>query len=980
MKEILITSSVLILALLLLRRVFAKKVSRGLIYGAWALVALRLLIPVQIGQLDISVLTAAQEVTQTMEQVATRPVSGPSKQEVYQDILVDYVQKDQTVFVPTVQEQIREEISQGTTDPAEIADKIQQKYPQQEVFVPQVEQQVQQQVAQTQTGPTLGQVAKAVWLGGVALMALWLMAVNLHHIRLLRRQARKLDVQSPIPVYVSDGAASPCLVGLLRPAVYLTPRCAEKPDSLAHVLKHELTHYRHGDHIWALVRCICLCVYWFDPLVWAAAYMSRRDCELACDEGAMRGLGEAERTAYGRTLLEVVSHAAGPGKLLQTATSMNETMKQLKERVDFIVRKPKISITAAICMVVICAMVAGCVAAGPTSAQSDPTTTTPTTTTPPNTTVPGTTAPQLDVQDVKTLVSNMYCSSILVEDLSVAGQVERELNLTITEYTDGSISWEMTLPLTDDCWYDFAHSGNFFTVEHEELGLPYYCAKAHIYQPVLDAYLPYDFAVDLDMGYMIFKLSSNVFDSYVVASSDPGVDPLQIAEHFSEFFQIYDHTDEMNFYFDMHGAWISENGGILGEMPFYVAGKLPDVYEDGDTVEMELNFIWPESSGYRNEGAMTYTATVNIFAEHHGYPNFHGTGTLYDSDTNEPVSFVYNIFPEDLTVIIYVNGQYLINYSRGTTQIEARLNYFKEFIFTDSKPDESVNEELEKFNALFADGCSWYGRALSCEYATPQQFDLYTFFLNGFPGESRDLTDAELAELKALYKHNPDYADDIQNYDIRRLPVDRMNEVLRDYIGITLEDVEVADFDDLDYLESTNCYYIIGGGASGISDFNAIAAEHLEDGTIRLTYTQFSGGADEMYVAILMPNGDGYRILSNMSVEGLIKQEIAAAWNASHEDKLDWEKMNNIAKFCAQYHGAYNGKHILVTVEDCPITAVNTDLYVGPYVLSYNCPFTVYIYENGTFVTLQDAYAQGLFTAEEETAIFTYLQARFPIE
>ena len=45
MSEILITSSALILAVILLRLFFRNKVSRGLIYGAWLLVALRLLIP-----------------------------------------------------------------------------------------------------------------------------------------------------------------------------------------------------------------------------------------------------------------------------------------------------------------------------------------------------------------------------------------------------------------------------------------------------------------------------------------------------------------------------------------------------------------------------------------------------------------------------------------------------------------------------------------------------------------------------------------------------------------------------------------------------------------------------------------------------------------------------------------------------------------------------------------------------------------------
>lgn len=130
MKEILITSSVLIAALLVLRLVFAKKVSRKMIYGAWVLVALRLLIPVQIGQLDFSVLTATQEVTQAIEQVSTRPVSGPTQQEVYKDIIVDYVEKDQTAFAPQVQEQIREETANGAATKEEIADKIQQKYPQ----------------------------------------------------------------------------------------------------------------------------------------------------------------------------------------------------------------------------------------------------------------------------------------------------------------------------------------------------------------------------------------------------------------------------------------------------------------------------------------------------------------------------------------------------------------------------------------------------------------------------------------------------------------------------------------------------------------------------------------------------------------------------------------------------------------------------------------------------------------------------------
>ena len=63
MKEILLTSSVLILALLLLRLLFRKTISRQVQYALWGLVALRLLVPVSLPAMEHNVLTAAEPVT-----------------------------------------------------------------------------------------------------------------------------------------------------------------------------------------------------------------------------------------------------------------------------------------------------------------------------------------------------------------------------------------------------------------------------------------------------------------------------------------------------------------------------------------------------------------------------------------------------------------------------------------------------------------------------------------------------------------------------------------------------------------------------------------------------------------------------------------------------------------------------------------------------------------------------------------------------
>ena len=56
MKEVLLTSSVLILVLAALRRLLRGRISLRLQYALWLLVALRLLVPVSIGHSAISLL------------------------------------------------------------------------------------------------------------------------------------------------------------------------------------------------------------------------------------------------------------------------------------------------------------------------------------------------------------------------------------------------------------------------------------------------------------------------------------------------------------------------------------------------------------------------------------------------------------------------------------------------------------------------------------------------------------------------------------------------------------------------------------------------------------------------------------------------------------------------------------------------------------------------------------------------------------
>ena len=311
MSEILMTSSVLIVLLLILRQAFRKAIPCRVQYALWALVLVRLLVPVNLPAVDFSVLTAAQDVnTQVETQLENR--------EVYV-LPLDRTPAD---TIPAAQD-----VQPGETVPTA------------ESFGYPVLSDDGQTVTRYADKWTLSQVLTAVWAVGAAAAGIFFLAVNLRFWRKLCKARIPYSVSDcKFPVYlVEEGLPSPCLFGLFRPAIYLTPAAAE-PERLHHVLLHEQTHARQGDLIWSALRCVCLALYWFDPLVWAAAAASRTDCELACDERVLRNLGQEERLAYGRTLLALIPVRRAPGTALLSATTMTSGKRRLKDRITRIAK------------------------------------------------------------------------------------------------------------------------------------------------------------------------------------------------------------------------------------------------------------------------------------------------------------------------------------------------------------------------------------------------------------------------------------------------------------------------------------------------------------------------------------------------------------------------------------------------------------------------------------------------------------------
>ncbi len=161
-----------------------------------------------------------------------------------------------------------------------------------------------------------------------------------------------------------EALPSPCLFGVFRPAIYITPDVSGDKTRLCHVLAHELTHSRHGDHIWSALRGLCLAIHWYNPLVWLAGTLSRRDAELACDESAIKSIGEANRMEYGRTLIGLTCEKRKVMDLLSMATTMTDGKNGIKERIILIAKKPKMLLPALIAVLLVMAVAVGCTFTG----------------------------------------------------------------------------------------------------------------------------------------------------------------------------------------------------------------------------------------------------------------------------------------------------------------------------------------------------------------------------------------------------------------------------------------------------------------------------------------------------------------------------------------------------------------------------------------------------------------------------------------
>lgn len=325
MIENIITTTILLALFLALRHIVDGKISARMQYAIWLLVALRLLLAwAPMPDSDFSVMNLFPDL-----QASSSEIKGSSS--------------DLSSVKEEIQADTRSSRQQAKAVGTENGTGLQKEQAEAEGKGMQAISKEQTQKTEKAFHFDMEKVLLCIYGIGFCLLLVWMAAKNLKLWNGIRKCRILYEEEIPVlflpgKLYLLEGLCSPFLFGR---DIYISPEMLKDKQSLHHIIVHETCHWKQGDSVWAVLRNLCLVMYWYHPLVWYAVWLSGIDAELACDERAVAVLGEESRICYGETLLQLIKGQAYCRNLTELSTQMSGSERGIKKRIQRIAKKRK---------------------------------------------------------------------------------------------------------------------------------------------------------------------------------------------------------------------------------------------------------------------------------------------------------------------------------------------------------------------------------------------------------------------------------------------------------------------------------------------------------------------------------------------------------------------------------------------------------------------------------------------------------------
>lgn len=331
-----VSSAMLLGFLLLIRKIFQKKLAAGVLYALWLIPMLRLLIPFGIWEVNMDPFAVfrqwqqpkiSQEVILSENRINTIDSQG------------EILTKEGEIGNEILREDI---LVSGNEKISQIRENEKENSLEENLYL---------------------YIFYGVWIVGSLFFTGFVIKQNLHMKKCFGRLER-VGEMGGVPIYIGESVKVPCLMGVRKPKILLNQEIMEKPHLYQCVVEHELAHYHQKDFLWNVCRIFFCIVYWWHPLVWLAAVAVQEDAELACDARVLKGKNLEARRNYGYALLELLENVNEKPSYFYAATSLSGGKKSMKRRIEEISRRTdtKKTVFLPVLLLAVMLLAVGCVA------------------------------------------------------------------------------------------------------------------------------------------------------------------------------------------------------------------------------------------------------------------------------------------------------------------------------------------------------------------------------------------------------------------------------------------------------------------------------------------------------------------------------------------------------------------------------------------------------------------------------------------
>lgn len=269
--------NILIATLIILRGLFKNKISRKMQYSLWAVIPMFLLL--------ISIISIP--VNKTVPNKAVQKIyrfPGNSAQ-------VSYEPDTQTASPILARSESNQNVSHSNNEVVSSASPVNH---------------VKNTNQITHKKVDIKRVLVTIYIIGALVVATAVIRSNAMLIKRIKNSREYYDKSSygNLNVYKLSKINSPFL---LLNSIYIPNGMDKDMESYKYSECHEYCHFKQGDYFWNFLECIFIIVLWFDPLIWIAYFMVKKDSEYSVDESVISMLGEEQRANYSQTLLNTAS-------------------------------------------------------------------------------------------------------------------------------------------------------------------------------------------------------------------------------------------------------------------------------------------------------------------------------------------------------------------------------------------------------------------------------------------------------------------------------------------------------------------------------------------------------------------------------------------------------------------------------------------------------------------------------------------------